>query len=435
VPGGHRVFTRQRDKSGSSVTQKPDRTFLHTLGREAVKWLDEGIIGPEQKDRILGRYRGIAAAEEHGPGKLIAAISVMGAVLVGIGVLLFVASNWSTIPHEGKLAIIFVSLFASYGYGFFLRYERQTLPRTGAGIILLGSLIFGAGIFLIAQMYNITVHYPNGPLLWGLAVLPMAYLLDLNPLLSLAIIDLLIWLGMETTYALSFTRMYEGMTVFLALFLLAGITLWTVGLMHRGIASLARISGPYLGIGLFVAFLAGYVLTFDFARWSFGAPGLKDFYYGLSVLFALGLGIFLVKGEKGKAWLVETVFILALFLAVLFMSLTSRGFVDPSDMSYASGYSRTDQGYAAMRLGFNLLYAFQIIGVIVLGYFRQNRTYVNLGLVFFVLEMIARYFDFFWKLLPRSLFFMAGGLLLLASGVVLERKRRKVLASFGVEAG
>ena len=72
--------------------------------------------------------------------------------------------------------------------------------------------------------------------------------------------------------------------------------------------------------------------------------------------------------------------------------------------------------------------------MIILGYLRRNRAYINLGLVFFVLEVIARYFDFFWKLMPRSLFFIGGGLLLMVGGIVLEKKRRAVLASFNTEA-
>jgi len=47
-----------------------------------------------------------------------------------------------------------------------------------------------------------------------------------------------------------------------------------------------------------------------------------------------------------------------------------------------------------------------------------------------VLDVTARYFDFFWKLLPRSIFFIVGGLILLAGGMFLERKRRAVLDSF-----
>ena len=65
-----------------------------------------------------------------------------------------------------------------------------------------------------------------------------------------------------------------------------------------------------------------------------------------------------------------------------------------------------------------------------LGYLNKNPAYINIGLLFFVLDVIARYFDFFWKLLPRSLFFIGGGLILLAGSVILERKRRVVLQSF-----
>lgn len=176
------------------------------------------------------------------------------------------------------------------------------------------------------------------------------------------------------------------------------------------------------------------MLTFDFMRWSFGSPALKYFYYGFAALFVVALALFVLKGEKGTAWLAETVFLAALFLIVLLFSLTSRGSQDPYSTNYAYEYMRRDHGFNMMRLGFNLLYALQVIGVIVLGYLRRNRAYINLGLVFFVLEVIARYFDFFWKLLPRSLFFIGGGLLLLAGGIVLEKKRRKVLASFNVEA-
>jgi uncharacterized membrane protein len=415
--------------------KKPDSTFIHTLETEAGTWLEEGIIEPEQKDRILGRYAGIQAAEDKaGPTRLITTISVLGSILVGIGVLLFVASNWSRIPNAGRLAIIFISLLACYGTGFFLRYEHRNFPRAGAGLILLGSFIFGAGIFLIAQMYHISVHYPNGPLLWGLAVLPLAYLLGLNSLLSLALVDLLIWLGMEATFSLSFFSAYGNITVFIALFLLAGITLWASGLMHRGFPSLKHLSGPYLGTGLFLTLACGYVLTFEFMQWHFGAPALTSFYYGFTVLFVASLALFIVKGEKGKTWIAETVFLAALFLIVLLFCFTSKGFLDTSPEAYSAEYTRRNQDYSLLRLAFNLLYALQILGVIVLGYLRRNRAYINLGLVFFVLEVIARYFDFFWKLMPRSLFFIGGGLLLMVGGIVLEKKRRTVLASFNLEA-
>ena len=97
----------------------------------------------------------------------------------------------------------------------------MSYPKVGASLILLGSLIFGAGMFLIAQMYHITVHYPNGPLMWGLGVLPLAYLLRFKSLISLAILDLLIWLGMEVRFWISYSSYYEIVTM-VNLYFMAG---------------------------------------------------------------------------------------------------------------------------------------------------------------------------------------------------------------------
>ena len=41
--------------------------------------------------------------------------------------------------------------------------------------------------------------------------------------------------------------------------------------------------------------------------------------------------------------------------------------------------------------------------------------------------MLALYFDYFWSLMSRSLFFMAGGALLFAGGFLLERQRRRLI--------
>jgi len=416
------------------MLMKPDKPFIQTLEGEARGWVEEGVITPEQRDAILKRYQGVEAAEEEtGPGRLISVISLLGSILVGVGVLLFIASNWSSIPNAGKLAVIFSSMLTSYGAGYYLRHERSNFPRFGASLILLGSLIFGAGIFLIAQMYHIAVHYPNGPLLWGLFVLPLAYVLGLNTLLSLAVIDLLIWLGMESTFNLM-NYFYSGYSSFIALFLQAGLVLWALGLLHRGIKSLSHLAAPYLSVGLFLTLLSGYVLTFEFSQWHFGAQGFLPYYAGFAVIVIISLSLYIIKGDKGKHWIAEATFVAALFIIVLISSVSSMKGIDPMTGRITYDYSTYKQGIHMPRLAFNLLYAIQVIGVIMLGYLKRNRAYVNLGLLFFVLEVLGRYFDMFYSMLPRSLFFIGGGLLLLVGGALLEKKRRKVLASFNLEA-
>ena len=61
------------------------------------------------------------------------------------------------------------------------------------------------------------------------------------------------------------------------------------------------------------------------------------------------------------------------------------------------------------------------------GYRRDDRFVVNLGFLTFALTILRLYFDTFWLLFDRSLFFMVGGLLGIALGWGLERKRRNLI--------
>jgi uncharacterized membrane protein len=405
-------MTVQRDGTGSA--------FHRRLVQEMARWQAEGLITPEQKGRILECYRRVEEIEQKaGPGKLITTISVLGSILVGVGVLLFIASNWSEIPRWGKLGIIFSSMLTSHCLGYYLRYEKENYPKVGASLILLGSIIFGAGIFLIAQIYNVTVHYPNGPLMWGLAVLPLAYLLRFKSLMTLALFDLFLWLGMELSFRTSGDYWLSHLQMVVVYFT-AGIMVWRVGLAHRGKSFLRDISGAYIVVGVVVAFASAFILTFDIHRGKLGSPDLLSFYLVIGILFAAAAAFHVVFGEKEAGWKVELATLSALIggflvLAVFFPEI------------------ETGRGEITSRLMFNLVFAAGIIGIICLGYVRRYPPYINVGLLFFVLDVIARYFDFFWKLLPRSLFFIGGGLILLAGSVALERKRRSVLESFQVE--
>ncbi len=397
-------------------------SFYRKLTQETEVWVRDGLITSEQKGKILARYEHLQEAEEKaGSGRLITTITILGSILIGTGILLFIASNWSEIPRWGKLGIIFISMAVAYGLGFYLRYERGNYPKAGASLILLGSFIFGAGIFLIAQIYHIAVHYPNGPLLWGLGVLPLAYLLGFRSILTLAIIDILVWLGMESSFHMTLT--YAEPVAFILLYLMTGISLWSVGLMHSGFIPIRKLSVPYIIAGVFLTFFGGYFMTFDVFRERLGSEGLIVFYAGIIFLFLISAIIYLIWGEKKRGWIPEfSSMVFLLILSVVFLLLQGG---DSSGLRYETTNLLT--------LSSNIVFALEIIGIIILGYIRRDTVYINIGLFFFVLDIIARYFDFFWKLLPRSIFFIIGGAMLLLGGVFLEKKRRNILKSFHIE--
>lgn len=394
-----------------------DDSFRRKLQREMEQWRADGLLSEEQQERILERYRHIEEIERKaGSGRMIQTISVLGSILVGIGVLLFIAANWSEIPRFAKLGIIFVSLLASHGTGYWLRYEKKSYPRVGASLILLGSILFGAGVFLVAQIYNVTVHYPNGPLLWGLGILPLAYLLRFRSVLLLSLLALSLWLGMEADFHIPDRFQHVPVIV---LYWTAGMAVWAVGLAHGATASFRALSFPYVLAGILMTYGGAFLLTFDTRGESLGTPDLLPFYMGITVLFAGAAFMTARKGEKDAGWRAELAALATLTAGLCLLAATAPEL--PAGPFFLSP-----------RLLFNLLLAAGIIGLICLGYIRRRPLYINIGLFFFVLDVTARYVDFFWKLLPRSLFFIAGGCILLAGGVFLERKRRSVLESFHV---
>ena len=79
---------------------------------------------------------------------------------------------------------------------------------------------------------------------------------------------------------------------------------------------------------------------------------------------------------------------------------------------------------------FNIIFLGLLTLLLYVGYSTENIGIVNTTMFWFVLLIFARYFDFFWELLPRSLFFMLGGLVLLVISVILERKRREFKVKF-----
>jgi uncharacterized membrane protein len=80
----------------------------------------------------------------------------------------------------------------------------------------------------------------------------------------------------------------------------------------------------------------------------------------------------------------------------------------------------------AVAIAFNLLYFAGLLWLIFAGINTEDRFLINIGFVFFGITLLSRYFDTFWSLLNRSYFFMLGGVVLIAGGYILERKRRQL---------
>lgn len=114
-------------------------------------------------------------AEAHAaetPARAIHIILTVATLLVGAGIFSFIAANWQDMPRPVKVGVILVTMVLAYAVSEIML--RNGYRKTSGAFLLLGALIYGAGIFLVAQTFHIRAHWPDGFLLWMLGVLAMA---------------------------------------------------------------------------------------------------------------------------------------------------------------------------------------------------------------------------------------------------------------------
>lgn len=114
-------------------------------------------------------------------------IVTIAAIFIGAGIFSFIAANWQEMSKPAKIGVIIVSMLASYGMGWYLK-EKLNLEKTGAALFLLGTIIYGAGIFLTAQMFHMRANWPDGFILWMFGAIAVAFAIESFPHFYLAIL-------------------------------------------------------------------------------------------------------------------------------------------------------------------------------------------------------------------------------------------------------
>lgn len=406
----------------SSNTGPEDERFLERLPGELTRWQSDGIITAEQSQAIRDRYSAseIAPRSQRAQGRLVTGLSVIGAVLVGLGIILFFAANWDGIDRIPKLVIILGVIIAGHGLGYYLRYHRG-YDRVGSAMVLMACIIYGAGVHLVGQVYNVDVNDPRLMLFWFLGVLPLVYIVKSQPIQFLGIALFLAAVGFRMPDWID--GVYLGEIVLSAsLFLILGLMLLAVGRMKEEIIALRPYSEVFQLVGMITALAAVFALTFSDVFDSFDEglyiQGDSDlgfrvmiFAAGVLTLALVFVSAWLNRRNEGKFTLsgIEGVAIAILLAAAYVVIAADTG------------------GEVFYTILFNALLALTLLGVLVSGYMRGKETWVNIGLLFIGINIIARYFEYSWDLLDRSFIFVAAGVILILGGYLVERARQKMV--------
>jgi uncharacterized membrane protein len=178
--------------SKRAITAKQRAWLLDELSL----WRRDAIVTDQQAQRIADLYEGAGELAERGRSRAVFVLMAAAATLVGLAALLLIGYNWDQLSRLSKLAIVLGAIALTHGAGFFLRYRRNA-PALSDHVFFLGCLFYGAGIWLVAQVFHINAHYPDGVWWWAIGVLPFALCLETRLLHALLVGLLALWAGME----------------------------------------------------------------------------------------------------------------------------------------------------------------------------------------------------------------------------------------------
>lgn len=167
------------------------------LRGELSFWNSLGLLSSDQAARILELYGTLEDAAERRGARALFTLTSLAALLVGLAGLLLVGYNWEAMPAAAKLAIIFTVLLATHACAFLLRYHfgRRTASEIA---FFLGCLLYGAAIWLVAQIFHINAGDADGFWWWAVGVLPFALGLDTLLLHALLVALLALYAGFAT---------------------------------------------------------------------------------------------------------------------------------------------------------------------------------------------------------------------------------------------
>src|SRR5277367_1385367 len=163
-------------------------SFSKTLRTEVPLWVEQGLVDDNAAEKLLTLYPVIETRS-----RLVGLISICGSVLIGLGVLLFVGSNWEHLSAFFKLGLIIAAIAAANFGGWHFSFKENVRPKLGASLFLLGGLLYGAGIWLVAQTFQLDLDWSLGMALWSIGLVPMAMLVRSVPLAVLNGLVLLCW--------------------------------------------------------------------------------------------------------------------------------------------------------------------------------------------------------------------------------------------------
>jgi uncharacterized membrane protein len=424
--------------------------YRRRLSEDLPGWQANGWVTPQGQVAILN-----ALDSQRSSFGLATVIGILGGLLIGIGVIAFVAANWQEMPRLLRFFTLLLAMALAYGVGAVLRLQK--LFAFSEAAVLVAGLIFAAAIGLIGQTYHLAGDFSGAVLLWNVGILAAALIIRSPTLTVLGIVGAGYWTWLGT-FDNDIVPHWPGLALII---IAAAIATWLNRGFLRVCAVLALLwwawmtnfelsrvlDWPAAG-GLTIGAATGLVF------WSLGQAldTLKDgrlaalgrvmLWPGLVVLLlavaALQTAVhwddWLFDGsEKGWLFVAAPLLIAAVVFAVLAyfgkaitaIDVLAVALIGAAAIAYTI-WSPPD--HFEGRLASGLIVVVAALWAVSLGQTGRQGVGKTTGLVFFGIEVLYLYSITLGTVLDTAIAFLVGGVLFIVLAFILFRIDRRLTA-------
>jgi uncharacterized membrane protein len=433
-----------------STSQNMSTRFRAALRNELPLWIQKGLVSEEAAKQLSSAYQ-LESLKHESTRLLSAVIFTIGSLLLGGGLISFVAANWEVIPTPIKLALLFAALLSFHAVGFWL-WHSKNWRRLGHALIFCGCLVFGANIGLVAQIFHISSNWYGGFGAWALGSLVMAWAVrswiigvlvlgtsfiwfigfqsdnheqaaSVYPfILAVSLLPLAWLIRSRVLYAGALLGIITAACVLAGyhgsgrqlLFTMAagGMFMWTLGELHRTSERRMEFANIMAGLGLSLLAVTAYVWSFH-DLWDASVFGPMRSSWAILFL-ALSVGFFLfIWQREGQTRLLLTTGVLVVGGILCASSFLSGAGANISDAQFLFTFTTN---LAALILG-AIIIAVSLIN--------ERRLTFWLGSLYLVLLVLSRFLEYETSLLVKSAAFLACGVAVILAGISYEKYVRR----------
>jgi len=155
-----------------------DNKALQWLYQELPGLINKGVLSQTTADKLHEYYGELKSTDKK--SFTIIFCSVLGASLIGLGIILLFAHNWEQLSRPMRVCVSLSPLIIGQILAFWVLLKHPTSHALKESVAIFVSLMVGAAIALVSQTYNISGEMIDFILSWMLLIVPLVYLMEVT---------------------------------------------------------------------------------------------------------------------------------------------------------------------------------------------------------------------------------------------------------------